>query len=258
MNQDRNFDDLADKFAKNIYGSEKGDIREVVMWRDLEEILSNFPKNKKLHILDAGGGMGQLSQKMAKLGHKVTLCDISEKMLDKASQDIGKNGLQEQFELIHSPVQNIGEYLTEPVDIILLHAVVEWLTNPDDVVKYLAQFLQPQGIFSLMFYNHTGLEFKNLICGNIPHVIQGMPHRRRFKLQPKQAFKPQQAYQWMSDAELQILGKSGVRCIHDYIGNRRVGEYTFDELLSMELALCQQEPYLSLGRYIHVWGKRAI
>jgi len=256
MNQDRNFDDLVEKFEKNIYGTEKGDIREAVMWRDLKNILNLFPQNKPLRILDAGGGLGQLSQKMAKLGHHVILCDISQKMLTHAQQKIEKQGLSSQYEFIHSPVQEIGGYLDKPVDIILLHAVMEWLQTPFLTLSYLNQYLSSQGVFSIMFYNYTGLEFKNLICGNIPHVLAGMPYRKRFKLQPQQAFHPQNVYQYIQKMPLHILGKSGVRCIHDYIGNRRVGEYSFQQLLEVELALCKQEPYLSLGRYIHVWAQK--
>jgi len=32
---DRNFDDLAQKFARKVYGELKGDIRLAVIWRDL-------------------------------------------------------------------------------------------------------------------------------------------------------------------------------------------------------------------------------
>ncbi|UJF16929.1 tRNA uridine 5-oxyacetic acid(34) methyltransferase CmoM [Vibrio sp. SS-MA-C1-2] len=257
MAQDRNFDDIADKFAKNIYGSQKGLIREAVVWRDLQQIMDQFPQ-QSLSILDAGGGIGQMSQKMATQGHHVTLCDISAKMLQLAAAEIEKAQLMPQYQLIHCAAQDIDHYLSEKVDVILFHAVVEWLAEPQKAVESLIKNLKPGGYFSLMFYNNTGLTFKNLICGNIPHVIDGMPHRKRFKLQPTQAFDPDEVYQWLTDAGLEVSGKSGVRCIHDYIRQQDVGEYTFDQLLEMEMKLCQQEPYLSLGRYIHVWARKPI
>lgn len=52
---DRNFDDIADKFTQNIYGTTKGKIREAVIWQDLNSLLDLLP-NKPLKILDAGGG----------------------------------------------------------------------------------------------------------------------------------------------------------------------------------------------------------
>ena len=34
---DRNFDDLAERFAKKVYGGLKGDIRLAIIWRDLQQ-----------------------------------------------------------------------------------------------------------------------------------------------------------------------------------------------------------------------------
>ncbi len=258
MTKDRNFDDIAHKFAKNIYGSEKGKIRQVIVWEDLQNLLSHFNHtDKPLQILDAGGGLAQMSQMFAKLGHHITLCDLSCEMLQLAEQDIEKNGLLEQYRLIHSPVQLIADYLTEKVDIVLFHAVMEWLAEPKPALETVLSQVKPGGMASIMFYNHHGLVYKNVVCGNIPHVLAGMPYRKRFKLQPQHGLIPQQVYQWIEDAGFEICGKSGIRCFSDYIGNRiNMGEYQFDDVLALERQLCRQEPYLSLGRYIHVWAKK--
>ncbi len=51
-------------------------------------------------------------------------------MLQLAKQDIEKNGLLEQYRLIHSPVQSIAEHMEEQVDLVMFHAVMEWLVDP--------------------------------------------------------------------------------------------------------------------------------
>ncbi|ELR67565.1 S-adenosylmethionine-dependent methyltransferase [Photobacterium marinum] len=258
MIEDRNFDDLAQKFAKNIYGTAKGQIRQTVVWQDLEQVLAMLEQAKPLHILDAGGGLGQLSQKIAELGHNVTLCDLSGEMLKLAEQEIAKNGLLEQYRLVHSPVQQVGEHLDGSVDLVLFHAVMEWLSDPKDALERLLEQVKPGGIISVMFYNYNGLLFKNLICGNLTHIEQGMPHRKRFKLQPQKGIKPEDVYSWLTDAGFNILGKTGVRTFHDYMQSNMVGDYTFEQVLEMEQKLCRQEPYLSLGRYIHVYAQKPL
>ena len=61
MNEDRNFDDIAHKFAKNIYGSGKGEIRQVIVWEDLQTILATkAPSLNSLNVLDAGGGLAKM------------------------------------------------------------------------------------------------------------------------------------------------------------------------------------------------------
>ncbi|UAB69118.1 tRNA uridine 5-oxyacetic acid(34) methyltransferase CmoM [Vibrio sp. SCSIO 43132] len=258
MTEDRNFDDIAHKFAKNIYGSEKGDIRQTIVWEDLIVALSELnDESRRLKILDAGGGLGQMSQKIAQRGHDVTLCDLSSEMLKLAREDIEKHGLLSQYQLVHSPVQEIEQHLTEKVDMVLFHAVMEWLGDPKTALEKVLEQIKPGGIGSIMFYNHHGLVLKNVICGNIPHILEGMPHRKRFKLQPQKGLKPEEVYQWIEDAGFEICGKSGIRSFHDYIGNMEyMGDYQFEDVLALERQLCRQEPYLSLGRYIHVWAKR--
>jgi S-adenosylmethionine-dependent methyltransferase len=84
-----------------------------------------------------------------------------------------------------------------------------------------------------------------------------MPFRKRFKLQPQKGLKPENVYRWIEDCGFSIEGKSGIRCFSDYIGNRKnMGDYRYEDLLALEKQLCRQEPYLSLGRYIHVWARK--
>lgn len=256
VTEDRNFDNIAHKFVKNIYGSEKGQIREAVVWQDLEDILARLSGSRALAVLDAGGGLAQLSQQIARRGHQVTLCDISSQMLEMAKKDIEKAGLLPQYRLVHSPIQEIVSYLDKPVDLLLFHAVMEWLSEPKAVLELLLAQVKPGGIASVMFYNQNGLLFKNLICGNLTHIAAGMPHKKRFKLQPQQGFIPEEVYQWIEEAGFQILGKTGVRTFYDYMKDTRNGDFTFEQVLSMEQRLCRQEPYISLGRYIHVWAQR--
>ncbi|MDN3609596.1 tRNA uridine 5-oxyacetic acid(34) methyltransferase CmoM [Vibrio ostreicida] len=255
---DRNFDDIAHKFAKNIYGSDKGEIRQAIVWEELEQLLCALNgSKKKLDVLDAGGGLAQMSQKLAKLGHQIILCDLSLEMLKLAEQDIEKNGLLEQYRLIHSSIQNINAHYEPKVDVVLFHAVMEWLVDPKSALEVVLNKVKPGGAASIMFYNHHGLVYKNVVCGNIPHVLNGMPHRKRFKLQPQKGLKPEMVYQWLEEAGFEIGGKAGIRCFSDYIGDRQyLGDYQIEDVVALEKQLCRQEPYLSLGRYIHVWAKK--
>lgn len=256
MTEDRNFDDIAHKFAKNIYGSSKGEIRQAILWHDLECILARLGESHQLSVLDAGGGLAQLSQQIAYRGHHVTLCDISSQMLALAKKEIKKAQLASRYRFVHSSVQNMAQFLDKKSDLVLFHAVMEWLSDPKSALDLVLSQVKPAGIASVMFYNQNGLLFKNLICGNLTHIQEGMPHRKRFKLQPQKGLYPQEVYQWIENAGFTILGKSGVRTFHDYMKEHRVGDHTFEQVLAMEQQLCRQEPFISLGRYIHVWAQR--
>ena len=60
--RDRNFDDIAEKFSRNIYGTTKGQLRQTILWQDLDTILAGFG-GQTLRVLDAGGGEGQTAIK---------------------------------------------------------------------------------------------------------------------------------------------------------------------------------------------------
>ena len=134
--QDKNFDKLSQKFAQNIYGTTKGEIRAAVLWRDLVPALASLGK-PRLRILDAGGGFGYLSQKLAALGHDVVLCDISEQMLALAQQQIEAANTALSIQLIHSPIQALTVEEYGQFDVILCHAVAEWLIDARSTLQGL-------------------------------------------------------------------------------------------------------------------------
>lgn len=250
---DRNFDDIADKFSRNIYDTPKGKIRQAILWQDLEQLFSRLPP-RPLRILDAGGGEGHLSCRLAQLGHQVILCDISEKMLARAEVLAKEEGVSQLIEFKHCSAQDVGQYLPQPVDLILFHAVLEWISEPQQALKALNSYLTPGGVLSLMFYNYNGLLFKNIQLGNFPYIDAGMRKKKRRTLSPDNPLEPQQVYRWLDQLKLVSLGKSGVRVFYDYLlhGHLHDKPLDFTALLALEMRHCRQEPFVSLGRYIHV------
>lgn len=254
--QDRNFDDMAEKFTRNIYGTTKGKIRQVILWQDLQQLLTQLPP-RSLQILDAGGGEGRIACELAKLGHQVTLCDISSNMLNRAQDYAAQQGMSQQMRFIQSSAQEIAHHIESPVDLILFHAVLEWVAQPQETLNALVAILNPSGALSLMFYNYQGLLMLNVLMGNMKHIQQGMPKRKRRSLAPDHPLDPQQVYGWLEQMQMQIRGKTGVRVFHDYLRDKTQQVTRFDDLLSLEQRYCRQEPFISLGRYIHVMAYKA-
>jgi S-adenosylmethionine-dependent methyltransferase len=63
---------------------------------------------------------------------------------------------------------------------------------------------------------------------------------------------PQDVLQWCAQAGFSLLGKTGVRCFHDYLRDRTLQQSQFEQLLALELQYNRTEPYASLGRYQHL------
>ena len=236
--RDRNFDDIAEKFARNIYGTTKGRLRQTILWQDLDILLARFG-SKKLRVLDAGGGEGQTAIKMAERGHHVILCDLSAEMIARAESAAAEKGVSDNMQFIHCAAQDIAQHLESPVDLILSHAVL-W------------SILCPGGALSLMFYNANGLLMRNVLVGNFGYVQQGMYKKKRRTLSPDFPRDPQQVYGWLEAMGWQIAGKTGIRVFHDYLRDKQKQHDCFDALTELETRSGRQEPWISLGRYIHV------
>ena len=256
--QDKNFDQLASKFAKNIYGTPKGEVRSAVLWRDLSQALSHFG-GQKLHILDAGGGFGFFAQKLAKLGHKVTLCDISAEMLALAKSQINDYETENQhpleIELLHAPIQALTVEQHGQFDLVMCHAVAEWLTDAENTLAGLTKLIKPTGLFSLMFYNKEAMRFHSLISGNFDYVTADFKVKKKVGLTPTHPLYIQDVKNWVNDWQMELITESGVRVIHDYLKINQPPNFDFNQLIEMELKYSQLPPYIVFGRYVHFLTK---
>ena len=255
--QDHSFDGLADKFARNIYGTTKGRIRAAVVWQDLQSCLNRLG-DRPLRILDAGGGFGFFAQRLAAMGHRVELCDLSADMLEIGRQQIEEKGLSDRIRLIHCPIQDLSQHVEGEFDLILCHAVLEWLSEPRQTLISLLGFLAPGGILSLLFYNRHALLFQSLVVGNFDYIRAGLIKKRQQKLTPQNPQRPEDVYDWLQRGGLRLIGKTGVRVIHDYMRHKQDQHEKFDDLLQMEQRYCREEPFVALGRYIHVMAQRPL
>lgn len=251
---DQSFDKRAEFFKNQIYGTTKGKIRGAVVWRDLQEILRLFPAGRKLRILDAGGGFGYMATKLAALGHYVTLVDISQDMLDLGKRELAANPVSGEIVFIKGEVQKLAEILPdEKYDLVLCHAVLEWLVDPHPVIEILKGMLREGGVLSLLFYNRTALLFQSLVVGNFDYIRQGLVKKKRQKLTPITPLYISEVKRWICEAGLKPAGLSGVRIIHDYMRDKTEQISKFDDLLSFEMEYSRSEDFAHLGRYIHIW-----
>lgn len=252
---DRNFDDLAHRFKRNVYDRLKGDIRLEVLTRDLKEFIPELgavPTDKPLRVLDAGGGQGQLSLSLAQAGHHVVLCDISENMLHLAKEKADELGVTGRVTFVHGSVQELAYATAGTFDLVLCHAVLEWVSNPTVLLDALRSMVRSGGHLSLTFYNVNGTILKNLLRANFQKVVDEDYRGYRGSLTPTYPREPEKVYQWLSQRSLSELCRSGIRCFHDYILDPEQRDSEPDTQLHLELRMSRQEPWLSLGRYIHV------
>ncbi|MFL0810083.1 MAG: methyltransferase domain-containing protein [Agarilytica sp.] len=249
--QDLNFDALVDRFKDNVYGKLKGKIRLAVLERDFKPYI----EKETLEILDVGGGQAQFSLSLAEHGHKLCINDISEKMLAVAKAKAAEKNLS-SVEFVHSPLQALKEHYRQQADIVICHAVLEWLAEPELAIPYLRDCLKKDGMLSLAFFNINSLVFRNLVRGNYRKVASNNFVGMEGSLTPINPLSIETVLTWCKENQFEVLEYSGIRVFHDYINDQAVRNRHPEALIEMELQYSKIEPYRSLGRYIHILAKK--
>src|SRR5690606_20560303 len=104
------------------------------------------------------------------------------------------------LEALGPPLQGLPERGRRH-DLVICHAVLEWLADPAAALADLRALVRPGGALSLAFYNRDALIYKNLIKGQFRKLqrnqLAGMGRRG---LTPQQPLDPRQVQQWITEA----------------------------------------------------------
>ncbi len=241
---DRHFDALATRFAEKIYGGAKGAIRLAVLQADLAEVLPERP----LRILDIGAGLGHMALWLAERGHQLTLAEPAAPMLDGARERFAAANRQATF--IQAPWQDLLGELTEPYDLVLCHAVLEWLAEPEAILPVLHQLTRTDGLLSLAFYNRDALVYRNLLKGHFRKMRRNTLAGEKHSLTPQKPLDPRELRAQL-EGLWQVEAESGVRVFHDYMPTEFQARAELLDLLEMELAHRRHPAFAGLGRYLH-------
>ena len=241
---DRHFDELATRFAEKIYGGAKGAIRLAVLQADLTEALPQRP----LRVLDIGAGLGHMSLWLAQQGHEVTLAEPAAPMLAGARERFASAGQAATF--IQAPWQEVEEYVDGRFDLIICHAVLEWLAEPAAILPILHRLAAAGGWLSLAFYNRDALIYRNLLKGHFKKLRRQDFAGERQSLTPQRPLDPRELAAQLAPY-WQVETSSGVRVFHDYMPHEFQTRAAQQELVEMELAHRRHPAFAGLGRYLH-------
>lgn len=254
---DRYFDQMGAHFARKIYASPKGSIRLAVLTRDLREWLPDIQTpEQSLRILDVGAGLGHISEWLISKGHRLTLCEPSLDMLEAARQHLDTLPSAYPVEYLNLPLQALPER-GEQYDLVICHAVLEWLDDPASALLALRQLCLPEGALSLAFYNRDALVYKNLIKGQFRKLEKNRLAGTKRSLTPQQPLDPREVRRWITSAGWRCHADSGIRVFYDYMPGEFQPTTATEPLIEQELLYSRHPAYRHLGRYLHWWLRPA-
>ena len=254
----RTFDDLGERFERNILDTPKGKIRHLVLWRHLLQQLPSLQSAPPLNVLDAGCGPGQVAAGLRDLGHHLTLCDSSAEMLSAARERLEQpsataSGTTAYYQ---ASIEEMPERCRQSFDLVLCHAVLEWVSEPVRAIAALAELVRPGGYLSLSFYNRDALIYRNLINGNLRKVRSGDLAGHPGGMTPDNPLSPAEVFAWLEQQGFDIRATAGLRVFYDFIPRRVRERLPLEDIIELELEYSDREPFNALARYIHVVAAR--
>ena len=250
--KDRNFDDLAERFSRTIYATPRGQLRLMALEQDFSDCKVDIADKQ---ILDIGGGQGQFSLSLARQGGDINLCDISDEMLRLAEDLFDAESLP--LTARSGRLQDVDSIFPGQFDIVLNHAVLEWLEHPFEALPVLASKVKAGGWLSLMFYNLHGHQWRQIMNGRTHAPESANPRLRKEGNAPQHPLNPDDIESAMIELGFELIRWRGIRCVHDHMHQKireRIGQ---DAVNRSDLETGLQEPHRRLGRYVHFLLRKA-
>jgi SAM-dependent methyltransferase len=145
------FDQLAEKFARETdraLQQKNGYLRG--------QLIVDFARRSLAagdSVLDYGCGPGRLSLLLARSGFRVRAVDISAGMIAQARM-LDRQGLDLQFETIGTSSEALQP---QSCDAIVCSSVIEYIPDPDALLREFHQALRKPGVLIISYANKTSL-----------------------------------------------------------------------------------------------------
>ncbi len=251
---DHSFDNKADWFEKRIYGGMKGRLRLAALWQDLDEAMPALNAGEPLAVWDAGGGLGQITQRCAALGHRVLLNDLSGDMLARAQQL--HEAYQTAIEFVQAPIQALAADVSGRFDLVVCHAVLEWVDDVDAILDVLVSALRPGAYLSLAFYNVHSMRLMNALKGNFKKALSEDFSGHLGGLTPPSPRDPHDIAGKVEQRRLAVVLRRGVRVVYDYLPRELRAQRSEPDILALENDLRHRDAFWATGRYVHLIARR--
>jgi len=251
------YEKTAENYDKE-YKAPRWKLYHEIAWENIRRFL---PKSRNGLILDAGGGTGYWAIKLAKLGYRIVLTDISESMLEVAKRKIGKEKLQNRIEIRVADIRDMSCFKSNQFDLALAEGdPVSYCLNPERAASELARVVKPNAHVII------SVDSKYPI---ISRLIAEKSYDQLSKLSRTGIIKPREGeleFQAFTPEELKVLfkrcGLKLVRIIGKPIltqllpkGERdRMIKENYRRILDLELRFCDIPSLVGVGGHLEAVG----
>lgn len=240
---------------------------DAITWKYIEPYL---PVNPEALVLDAGGGTGRWTVRMARKAQKIVLMDISGGMLKVAAERIKRESLEDNVIIKRGDITRTG-YADETFDLIFCEHALFLFKEPDAPLKEFNRVLKKKGRLIVSVHNRY---IQALAClperpnaDNVQNTLALILRERYGYMGKGEKVK---IHTWTPDEFQDMLKRNGfhvekiigkgmtmpVRISKDLFMKRKYPERLFSSLLQLELALCDKPDALALAGHMQAIARK--
>lgn len=256
MEEQDTWEPLAERFI-GYYGTIQGRVRTHLIDRQLRGHLGAAP----VELVDVGGGAGHQALPLARDGHRVTIVEPSEAMLERASEMLALEVPEVRQRV--SLVRAAGEEAVDAVagrrfSGVLCHGVVQYLEDPGPLLSALTELADDGGLVSIVAKNQATVPIPPALAGrwaeslaafNSDRTVCGLGVDTR-------ADTPEDLGAELGNLGVETVGWYGVGFFTDWWEPHRPAAEATEDLLAVELLASRRDPYRRGGRMFHLVGVR--
>jgi phosphoribosylformimino-5-aminoimidazole carboxamide ribotide isomerase len=229
----------------------------------MQNLFDHLPQREPMRTLDAGGGNGIDSLRLARMNYPIDLVDTSTSMLHDLHETMQKNATGISITTHSFDIREIHKkFAANSFDLLLCHNVIQYSDDWEELLDSMLAPLANGGYFSLITRNKHAVPYDAAIddyeLDELPALLDE-PHGKSGVFDADISFFTTQFLsRWLESRGLRIVADYGVFCLYNHYSV--VARYDqlspTDKLETLERHLGKQSPYKDTARYIQIIAQK--
>lgn len=224
-----------------------------------DNLFNHLPGDKLLRTLDAGGGNGVDSLRLAKMNYPVDLVDTSLPMLHDLHANAEQLGMANAVTTHSFDIREIRKrFEPDAFDLLLCHNVIQYSDDWEDLLLSMLEPLKQGGMFSLVTRNKHAVPFDAALddyeLNELPALLDE-PHGKSGIFDADISFFTTAFLtNWLDQNGCTVVADYGVFCLYNHhsVSGRYDDPLNVAKLQTLEKHLGAKSPYKETARYIQI------